>query len=183
MTKPKIIKIKKSLIGTVVPHRTSGITGQYIERVHADIGMPVQPGKGPDYPNHDLEMKSKDVDSTSAWAIGTMTREDIITTPYKDSSIKDKLQQHYHVYHKDSVIIDQKVYDFRSDYIQERFEKAYEESRQKIIDGEDGYVSGTTYGYFEKKESNNYQFRISVGAMEKIKTMANPLFDTLFEPA
>lgn len=180
--KPKIVKINKSLVGKSVPHRATGVTGQYVEKLHAEIGMPVQPGKGPDYPNHDLEMKSKDVDSTSAWAIGTMTREDIINTPYKNSPIKDKLQQHYHVYHKDSVITDQKLYDFRSDYIQERFEEAYEESRQKIINGESGYVSGTTYGYFEAKNSG-YQFRISVSAMEKIKTMANPHFDNLFEPA
>jgi hypothetical protein len=183
MTKPKIIKINKSLIGQSVPHRTSGVTGQFIEDAHAKLGMPVQPGKGPDYPEYDLEMKSKDVDSTSAWTIGNMTREDIINTPYKNSSIKDKLQQHYHVYHKDSVIIDQKVYDFRSDYIQERFEKAYEESRQAIVNGGSGYVRGTTYGYFEEKESDNYQFRISVGAMEKIKNMTNPHFDNLFEPA
>jgi hypothetical protein len=183
MTKPKIIKINKSLIGQSVPHRTSGVTGHHIEKLHAEVGMPVHPGKGPDYPDYDLEMKSKDVDSASAWTIGNMTREDIINTPYKNSSIKDKLQQHYHVYHKDSVITDQKLYDFRSDYIQKRLEEAYEESRQRIINGKDGYVAGTTYGYFEKQKSGNYQFRIRVVSMEKLKNMSNPHFDNLFEPA
>jgi hypothetical protein len=183
MSKPKICKIKKNLIGEVVPHRESGRTGQYVEELHADAGMPVQPDEGPDYPEFDLEMKSKSKESKSAYTIGSMSRYKIVNMPYSQSPIKRKLQQHYHVYHKDEAITDQITYDFRADYIQEELERAYETARQKIINGESGYVSGTQFGYFEerKKSPGNYQFRISVKGMEALKNLENPKFREFFE--
>jgi len=183
MSKPKICKIKKSLIGTKVPHRESGRTGQFIEDAHAKLGMPVQPNEGPDYPEFDLEMKSKSKESKSAYSIGTMSRYNIVNTPYSQSTIKRKLQQHYHVYHKDETITDQITYDFRADDIQEELERAYETARQKIINGDSGYVSGTMFGYFEERSDSpdNYQFRISVKGMEALKNLENPKFREFFE--
>jgi hypothetical protein len=181
--KPKICKIKKNLIGTKVPHRESGRTGQYIEEVHAKAGMPVQSGQGPDYPEYELEMKSKSKESKSAYTIGSMNKNDIISTPYKNSPIRAKLQQHYHVYHKNNTITDQVTYDFRADHIQEELEKAYETARQKIANGNSGYVSGTRFGYFEERydSSDNYQYRISVKGMEALKNLENPKFREFFE--
>lgn len=181
--KPKIRKIKKNLIGTKVPHRASGRTGQFIEKVHAKVGMPVQPGKGPDYPKYDLEMKSKSTESTSAFSIGRMTKNDILNTDYKDSNIKDKMQHQYHVYHTDGIIVKQEVYDFTSEFIQEEIEAAYEASRKKLANGDTGWVYGSKFGHFEPSKDNpdSYQFRITVGAMETLKNISNSTIDKFFK--
>jgi hypothetical protein len=183
MSKPKIRKIKKSLIGVKVPHRASGRTGQFIEDAHAKLGMPVQPGKGPDYPKYDLEMKSKSTESTSPFSIGSMTKNDILNTDYKDSNVKNKMQHQYHVYHTDGEIVDQKVYDFTSVFIQEEIETAYENARKKLANGDTGWVYGSKFGHFEKdtKDSDRYNFRITVGAMKTLKNISTSTIDKFFK--
>jgi hypothetical protein len=183
MSKPKIRKIKTNLIGTNVPHRASGRTGKFIEDIHAKAGMAVQPGKGPDYPDYNLEMKSKSTESTSAFSIGRMTKNDILNTDYKDSNIKNKMQHQYHVYHTDGVIVKQEVYDFTSEFIQEEIETAYETARKKLANGDAGWVKGSKFGHFEANtdDPDSYQFRVPVGAMQTLKNISTSTIDKFFK--
>ena len=173
--KVKVTKIKANLVGESVPPKTHGAAGRNIENRLRAQGFPISNQSGPDLPSVGLEVKSRDIDSTSAQSVGTMLPEDIIQQSYRESVICEKLQQQLRVKTKDQKIISSEVYDFSSPYIQEKFEESYEIARQKIIDGDRGnYISGGSYGYFERtvKGSRSYQFRVSDGAVKRIEAMS-----------
>jgi hypothetical protein len=110
--KAKVISLKAKLVGETVPPKTHGAAGRDIENQLRAQGFPLSNQSGPDLPTVGLEVKSRDIDSTSAQSIGTMLPEDIIRTPYPESVICEKLQQQYRVKHKDQVIVSAEVYDF-----------------------------------------------------------------------
>ena len=105
-----------------------------------------------------------------------MLPETIKVTPYKKSTVHEKIQRQFRVYIKDNTIIDARVVDFSWDIIQDKIEKSYELARQKIINGVNrNYISGGDYGYFERtvKGSKSYEFRLRDSAMKKLEIMAN----------
>ena len=184
--KAKITAIKTNFKGMILPN--SQHRGRAFEGVLANMGSPVTQGQGPDYPDYNLEVKTKDTESTSANSVGAMTWENIKTTPYPFSSIAKKLQQQYRVKVKDDVIVDTKVYDFSAPHIQDVIGKAYEAARAKIIAGDkSNYISGTEFGYFERKRlkggklTNSWAFRIPVKSMGKLEGMAQSTYTTLFD--
>ena len=184
--KPKIKEIKTDFRGTALPdHATQG---REFENILASKGHPVTQGPGPDYPKHDLEVKTKDEDSRSANSVGSMTSTKIKTTSYPNSSIAKKIQRQFRVKIKDGVIVSTKVYDFSAPFIQEVIEEAYEKARAKIIAGNtDSYIPGTSFGYFEQKKlsggklTNSWAFRIPVGSMKKLENMSQSTYGKLFE--
>lgn len=181
--KAKIVGLKTNLVGETVSPKTHGAAGRDIENRLRAQGFPISNESGPDLPSIGVEVKSRDVDATSAQSVGSMLPEDIIKTPYHESVICKKLQQQFRVKHKDQVIVSADMYDFSPKYIQERIETSYEAARQKIIVGDDGdYISGGPYGYFERtvKGSRSYQFRVSNGAVKKLEIMASATSNKLF---
>ena len=183
----KVKIIKTDFVGTTLPMDHS-IRGQVFEEVLAQKGNPVSKGEGCDYPRHGLEVKTKDVDSTSANSVGTMTWENIKVTPWDMSPIAEKIKQQYRVKVKKGIIINTKIYDFSPDFIQDKLREAYETARAKIIKGDkSNYIAGTKFGYFERKkgkggkETNSWAFRIPVGAMDTLESMAKSNYNTLFE--
>lgn len=184
--KPKITKIKLNLLGVDLPE-DHAIRGKALEDYLANHGMPVSSESGPDYPEFDLELKSKDTESTSANSVGSMTIEDIIKTPYELSCISAKLKSQWRVKVTSGIVVDSDVYDFSATFIQEILKEAYEAARQKIINGDRGsFVYGTRYGYFERKTkrgvwSNSYMFRITTSAMDNLESMAKSTYNTIFE--
>ena len=130
--KAKVISLKAKLVGESVPPKTHGAAGRDIENQLRAQGFPISNQPGPDLPSVGLEVKSRDIDSTSAQSVGTMLPEDIIQKSYRESVICEKLQQQLRVKTKDQKIISSEVYDFSSPYIQEKFEESYEIARQKI---------------------------------------------------
>jgi hypothetical protein len=181
--KPKVVRLKANMVGKSVPSNINGAAGRYIEKELGEQGYPMSNGPGPDIPVINMEVKSRDLDATSAQTIGRMTPEDIVTTPYQASVIHDKLQQQYRVKTKDQIIVSAEVYDFSSQYIQEKIEQCYETARQKIIQGDTGnYISGGSYGFFERQTDGprSYQFRFTDGAMKKLEAMAQSTFTKLF---
>jgi hypothetical protein len=173
--KVKITSLKTTLVGESVPPKTYGAAGRDIENQLRAQGFPLSNQPGADLPTVGLEVKSRDIDSTSAQSVGAMLPEDIIKTSYRDSLICDKLQQQFRVKTKDQIIVSAEVYDFSAPYIQEKIEASYEAARQKITAGDRSkYISGGPYGYFERtvKGSRSYQFRVSNNAVKKIESMS-----------
>jgi len=95
--KGKVVRLKANMVGKLVPSNINGAAGRYIEKELGEQGYPMSNGPGPDIPVINMEVKSRDLDATSAQTIGRMTPEDIVTTPYQASVIHDKLQQQYRV--------------------------------------------------------------------------------------
>jgi hypothetical protein len=180
------IKQVKHLVGQSVPPKTNGAAGREIEEIMVAHGWPMdRHGQGIDVPAYGFEVKSRDLDSTSAQSIGKMLAEDIKITPYSKSPIHDKVQQQLRVKTQDQVIVSADMYDFSNPYIQQRIEESYESARAKIIAGDDSnYISGGTYGYFERtnpKTSRSYDFRLTDSAMQKLENMATSTFKDLFK--
>lgn len=186
MKKAKVTSIKTDFRGLALPDPAT--RGKDFEAVLARLGNPVTPGKGADYPEYDLEVKTKGEESTSANSVGSMTHKDIQTTLYPESNIAKKLQQQYRVKVKNGIVVSSKVYDFSAPHIQEVIEHAYETARAKIIAGDDSnYITGGEFGYFERKKlsggklTNSWAFRIPVKSMGKLEGMAQSTYTTLFE--
>lgn len=171
-----MIKVKKlytSYIGVRLPDTSRA--GTAFEKVLADNGHPVDPGQGPDYPEVGLEVKTKSKESRSANVVGTMSRTDIINTPYEESSICKKMKQQLRVETENGVIVDQNIYDFSANHIQEKIKESYEIGQKKLnVKDPRDYVNCTKWGYFEKRKhtEDSYMYRINVGAMKELEGMA-----------
>ena len=180
------IKQVKHLVGRTVPPKTNGAAGRAIEEMMEAQGWPMhRHGPGVDVPAHGFEVKSRDVDSTSAQNIGKMLSEDIKVTPFSKSPVHDKIQQHLRVKTQNQVIVSADMYDFTNPFIQQKIEESYEAARAKIIAGDDSnYIYGGPYGIFERtspKTSRSYDFRLTDGAMTKLENMSTSTFKDLFE--
>jgi hypothetical protein len=181
--KPRVVRLKANMVGKSVPSNINGAAGRYIEKELGEQGYPMSNAPGPDIPEIEMEVKSRDLDATSAHTVGRMTPEDIKSTPYRKSVVHDKLQRQYRVKTKDQVIVSDRVYDFTVPYIQEKIEQCYEAARQKIIQGDErDYISGGSYGFFERQADGprSYQFRFTDGAMKKLESMSCSTFHKLF---
>ena len=181
--KPKVVRLKANMVGRSVPSNINGAAGRDIEKKLREQGFPMSNAAEPDIPEYGVEVKSRDLDATSAHSVARMTAEDIKLTPYRKSVVYDKLQQQYRVKTKDQVIVSAEVYDFSMPHIQEKIEKCYEAARQKIIQGDESdYISGGPYGFFERQVNGprSYQFRFTDGAMKKLEAMSRSTFHKLF---
>ena len=182
MIVPKILKIKTNFKGLVLPRATSGCSGHAFEKILEKNGNPVNVVQCADYPEFELEVKTKENNSRSANVVGTMSIDDIINKSYEDSSIAQKFQKQFRVKTTDAVIVSQEVFNFSKPYIQDIIKEPYEIGRNKIINGNrDNYIPCTRFGYFERrKNTNSYMFRISVGAMNALEISSKSKFDELF---
>jgi len=181
--KAKVVRLKANMVGKLVPSNFGGAAGRYIEKELGEQGYPMSNAPGPDIPEIETEVKSRDLDAVSAHTVGRMTPEDIKLTPYRESVIYGKLQRQYRVKTKDQVIVSAEVYNFSILHIQEKIEKCYEAARQKIIQGDQSdYILGGYYGFFERQANGprSYQFRFTDGAMKKLEAMSQSTFHKLF---
>lgn len=148
-----------------------------------------------------IELKSKDISTNSDWSIGSMTLADILKTPYRQSSVFQKLQALLLVTTDNTfqVVKDIGLYYFDIDEIQELLENSYEAARakiqsrvinhasnvnQQIIAGNYNAVLSTVqfssfekfqgdYGKFEFTNNGmSFMFRISVPQMRHLTTIA-----------
>lgn len=180
------IKQVKHLVGQPVPPKTHGAAGRAIEEIMESQGWPMdRHGQGIDVPVYGFEVKSRDLDSTSAQSIGKMLPDDIKVMPFFKSPIYDKIQQQLRVKTQDQVIVSADMYDFSNPFIQQKIAESYETAREKIIAGDvSNYISGGPFGYFERtnpKTSRSYDFRLTNGAMQKLENMATSTFKDLFK--
>jgi hypothetical protein len=111
---------------------------------------------------------------------------DILSTPYKDSVVCEKLQHQLRVTTENGIIITNEVYDLSQPHIQDKYEEAYETARENIRIGNitsGGTAPGTRWGYFERKRDtkDSWVFRNSGGSMKKVEAMAKSTFGSIFD--
>jgi small nuclear ribonucleoprotein (snRNP)-like protein len=180
----KVKEIKHDFTGTILPSKFNGEAGREFEREFARKIIATSNSKGVDVPAWNLELKTRDLESTSPQTVGAMQPDDIVSTPFPNSAIAEKIKQQFRVKTKNNTIVNARVYDFDQPHIQKLLEEAYETARSKIaLDDTPDYVYGTKFGYFERtnKKSNSYMFRISAGAYDILERMASSTFNNLFE--
>jgi len=148
-----IIKsLKHTLIGKRVPDKFNGEAGRYVEYLLGLDGFLVSE-RGVDLYLHNqgIEVKTRDIDSTSPHTLGTMTTAAIIQTPYEYSPMFDKFQKQFRVKTQNNVIISAEVYDFSIPHIQEKIKEGYENGRKQIADGNTySYIQGNKWCYWEE---------------------------------
>jgi hypothetical protein len=178
----KVKELKTSFKGI----RLNGTTtaGIQFEEELSRRGNPVNTGKGADYPEIELEVKTKSKESKSANVVGTMSRTDIINTPYEQSSIREKMLQQLRVETEEGVIVEEDIFDFSPKFIQDLIKEAYEKGRVLLnVKNPPDYVNCTRYGYFEKRRhtEDSYMYRINVNAMKELEGMAKSTFNKFIE--
>ena len=183
----KITALNVNIIGQVIPSKYNG-AGQAIEQILINQGIPIDTTTaGPDIQVDGytpVEVKSRDIDSTSAQDVCKMSADYIKKTPYRNSRVFEKTQRQYRVKTKDQVIISAEIFDFSPKFIQDKIEESYEICRKKIIAGDkSNYIYGTAWGYLEQtnKNSKSYSFRIGYGAMKSLESMAQSNYTSVFE--
>ena len=182
--KVKVFKIADQLIGKRVPASAGGHAGRAVEALLESMGVPINRGHGADILVYGLEVKSRDVDATSAHTIADMHAIDIINNDYKHSHVWEKFQQQLRIKIKSGVIIEARVYDFSAPHIQALVEKAYNNAKTLITMNENvGYTPYEGfYGYFEKCAGHtSYSFRLSSEDMRVLENMAISTYTSLFE--
>jgi len=188
----KITKLTKGIkVGERVPKQNGGNVGYVIERRLANNGYVMNPGAGPDIEKFITEVKTRKLGAQSANTVGSMTLDNIKTTPYEDSNVCAKMQRQYRVHYNDTFheVTSEQIFDFTSPHIQRKIELGYESARKLIIGGctHDYINGGEGIGYFERKrigdDKTSYDFRIPGSQMKKLESMANTTkqFDRLFE--
>lgn len=188
----KRIKVKKLNTGSAdltLPEQregNEGNVGKFYEKYLADKGFSMNTGQGVDIPSLNIENKTRNRASKASHTTGTMTYDNIINTPYEQSTICQKLQQQNRVEYDNTfnVVTDESVYDFRDSEIQKRLKESYENARS-ILRQQGGPGPGTIvggqYGVFEWKSGNTYAHRIPDSGMKKMKVMAKSTFNDLFQ--
>lgn len=181
--KAKVTKLKTNLVGMSVPDSANGHAGRYVEHKLIQQGFEVDTKGTVDIPGLDLEVKTRDLNAVSAQTVGKMSLSTIKTTPYKDSTVREKIQRQFRVSIRDNTIVSTDVVDFSWGVIQEKIEESYEAARALINKGcNDNYIPGGDYGYFERtvKTSDSYDFRLKDSAMKKLVGMANSTARDIF---
>jgi hypothetical protein len=187
--KIKKVKFLPDLIGKKLPNKDFGQAGRAIEDIFEDeYGVTINRGAGPDSPMFGIDIKSRDLDSVSPQTVATMSVNDIIQTPYRQSAVFEKFQQQIRIKTRNNTIVEADLYDFRPSYIQEKIESAYEYARAQLI--KNPYLRATTsgpdgigrWGYFENTNNreNSRSFRINPSGMDDYEKMAKSNFTNIF---
>jgi len=185
----KIKNLKTGLKSSIVPSQAKGNegnVGKWYETQLKENGFPMNSKHGIDIPDLGLEVKTRKLGSKAHHTTGNMTYNNIVNTPYKESTIFQKLQQQNRMeYDNDlNTIVEETVYDFRDPEIQKKIEESYENGRRLLREAGgvvEGTVVGGEYGVFEYKEGNSYAHRIPDSGMRKLKGMSKSVVNDIFK--
>jgi len=189
MAKAKLKNLKNGIEpGTKIPCEQSyGNVGNWAENVLKENGHTINK-TGIDISDLGLEVKTRKNGSSSYHTIGSMNVNDIINTPYDQSSIREKTLTQYRIHYNDQfqVVASAEVYDFSDNAIQDKIREAYEGAREMMRNGdrnnwirkevEPGVMA---WGAFEGN-GNSYYFRIASKHMNDMETMAKSTFNKNF---
>lgn len=157
-----------------------------------------------------IEVKSKDIHTSTDWSIGSMTLQDILSTPYNKSSVYQKLQALLLVTTDDTfqVIKDIGLHYFDIDEVQKLLEESYEDARaqiqhqvrlhaakvaQQVLNGNANAILKPiefssyqkfhgNYGKFEfTNNGTSFMFRISVSQMRHLIKVSSAAHNPLLE--
>ena len=193
--KIKSLKVNLSNVDFKDPTKVNdGTNGKILEQAMMMQGYPIDQNGTIDLPG--IEVKSRKSTTDAMHTVGTMTYDDIISTPWDQTPFKQKLQTQYRVtINKEELTGDVnatgQVVDFSDPGIQKELEDAYEKNRMyliiqnRIIRGQT-ITAGGQYGKLEHKPGPNgtgrsYAFRIPNSGMKKLINRATSTFNKLFE--
>lgn len=163
ISKPRVSeRTFDGLIGHTFPDTLNpnddGAYGKYIDKTIKQALKTVDPNNGnPDLSDYDIELKSKKQDSGTNWTIATMTAQDIINTPYRNSPVFRKLQALLLVEHNTILVTDVTLTYLDNDDAQERIQDFYETVRNALS----LYVLSNGYNF-----SDSQQFKHRIGVLE-----------------
>ena len=207
LNKPRITKYAPTLVGREVPFRprkNSAITGNYIDILVKNwAGVSTGATSGVDLIIFGVEVKSKDILGDSEWTIGSMTFNDIIGTPYRDSALYQKLQALFLVEYNNNFcrITIANLFYMDNDETQTILEAGYEAARHEMISHQlrlknqlitigsqplHNYkqyarIPGTPgFGFERCKSTNSFNFRITSVAMKNLVKLAVANNNSLF---
>jgi hypothetical protein len=186
-------KATKRLVGMPVPEQKHGNVGRLVEDLTEAEGYPINRGKGADIKQLQVEIKTRQIEATSAHTIGKLRISDIITHSWEESALYQKAQRQFRVFHsKDTLSITKTMLvDFRPEHIQSKIKESYEEARKEIIRQYQTngvvrrYVRGKDcWGFFENTNLERpqwYDFRFSDKSMKQLENMSSNNYPNLFE--
>ena len=143
-------------------------------------GFKLNNGAGADFPELELEVKTRSIRAKSALTIGSMCLDAIVSTNWEHSLIRRKAVLQYRVTYdlQRYTIVNAKVYDFSGPVCQARLKEDYEYARSQLIQNPGlEYTSVVEPGglshmaYFEKV-STTYQLRMSAKNMKRFEGIA-----------
>jgi len=178
--------------GTVIPmEQNCGNIGRWVENEIEKGGHRLNKGKGLDLVDLATEIKTRMRSSNSPHTVGASTIKDIISTEWKDSHLRGKLQTQLRItYDKDvttckNVVKSEQIYDFTSLKIQDNLEKAYK-NIQNIL--ENGISDERTYirhvgdwMQLEKQSNTSWELRIPNDIMERMESISNAECNSFFD--
>jgi hypothetical protein len=193
MARINLTKIKRHLVGMVVPKQLHGNIGQIVEQEIEKMGYVINKRKGTDL--NGIEVKTRGVDASSAQTVAKMSKTTIIKTPFSKSIVKEKSQHQLRVKHKvnpltdDNIIVSADEVDFTDKEIQQELKESYEKGRKVIAQYVKKDIDPPNYirpddcsCYWERtdKKSSTWEFRIPPSTMARFENIAkvndNPLF-------
>lgn len=173
----RINKIKKMIEpGTEVPitagQKVGNEIGIWAEGKLEEMGYPINRGKGPDLPG--VEHKTRRAGTTSPMTIGRTTTDELISTPWEQSTLRDKCQQIAITNWDENlgITLGTDIIDLRNEACQSVLRDAYENARKSILNGEDESTEVDGDVYFEKKSKNGWQMRVTSGGLKRMKSRA-----------
>jgi len=180
-----ITSLKHTLVGKKVPSKFNGEAGRYVEELLRLDGFLISK-RGVDLYLHNqgIEVKTRDIDSTSPHTLGTMIINDIIQLPYNMSPMFDKFQKQFRVKTQNNVIISAEIYNFNILHIQRKIEEGYQAGRNQMIAGNtNSYIRGNYWCYWEEisPDGNSYALRFPNSRIEELERMTKSTYNTLFE--
>ena len=185
--KAKIKKLNKTLVGTSVPKQQRGNEGNTGRYYHQQMG--VSNAKGADIKKLDLELKTRKRGSKAPHTTGTMVYDDIISTPWNQTTFAQKRQRIQEAIHDDTFaveneIVSEKIYDLTKPEIQDLLEHDYEIARAELDNlgpNATGTIRGGQFGILEHKGGNTWAHRIPDSGYQKLKNLASSTVDDLFD--
>jgi hypothetical protein len=191
MKKTRVKEIKNNITtGTKIPvFQKDGDAGIYIDQLMVNKGHAVDKNGLVDMPEYGVDNKSRKKGSHAHHTVGSMTIDNIISTPdFKNTRYYHKVQNQNQVtYDSDFLeVCDVVLLDMDIELIQEKLAEGYNDCREQLINGVrdkeiksknkwvvfDGYV-----------HHNSYRMRITNSAMKKIHNISGvrDTYKNLFE--
>jgi hypothetical protein len=186
----RVKKIKGGLqVGDRVPRQNKncnpGNVGKYHEEVLKRDGINVQ-ATGIDLPDLECEIKTRNDDAVSPFTVTRMSRDEIISTPYNQSKIRESIKNLDITRYKDGVVTSRTIHHWDKDPIIDKdFENAYEYLRNKIISGNcSSYIGGprnSGFSWEETPTNGTYAWRIKDSKLEKLERITSIMSSGLIE--
>ena len=174
----RVKKLNRGLqVGDKVPQQDKnynpGNVGNYHEKILKQQGVDIQP-TGIDLPDIKCEIKTRNDEATSRITITRMTVEEIKSTPYCDSKVRESIKNLDVTRYKNGSVTSRTIHHWDKDpLIDKEFERAYESLRNKIINGNfSSYIGDTEHPGFcweETTVDETYAWRISDTKFKKLE--------------